>query len=470
MKKLLSISLMLAVLSSVQAETVKLLDREVVVRYPNYDESKIAPYKLEDPLVFLDGRKVSREEWPSRRREILGIFAKEMYGEEPPLPETVETELVDEKVAVAGYAVRRQYRMWFRKDRTGPCINWIVWTPRYSEKTSPVVLFLNPRGNHELVPDDDIPVMTAWTRSKPTTDGHSATARTRGLMQNPENATVFPVGTIIARGYAVMSACYCEVSSDPDNRAPDAAIYRQEVMAYNGVFALWGKRDSSRTDNITALGAWAWALSRGLDLAERIPGIDAAQSVVTGCSRLGKAALLAAARDERFAVCVPNQAGGGGVTLAKRDYGENPSTENRAFTHWYCPAYAKYAADPAKTLTFDQHLLVACIAPRALLVEGFDKPWFDTKGEYLSLRAASPVWEMFYGEGLPPGDWPDAYDTSAIGSRLGYVRRSEGHGISAYDWKWMLDFADRVFALRKAEADKGAVRPVSFRNDQHAKR
>ena len=83
MKKLLSISLMLAVLSSVQAETVKLLDREVVVRHPNYDESKIAPYKLEDPLVFLDGRKVSREEWPSRRREILNIFAKEMYGEEP---------------------------------------------------------------------------------------------------------------------------------------------------------------------------------------------------------------------------------------------------------------------------------------------------------------------------------------------------------------------------------------------------
>ena len=142
-------------------------------------------------------------------------------------------------------------------------------------------------------------------------------------------------GYVIARGYAVMSACYCEVSSDPDMRAPDAAIYPQEIMAYNGVFTLWGPRDPKRTDNITAIGAWGWALSRGLDLAERIPEIDAKKAVVTGCSRLGKSALMAAARDERFAVCVPNQTGGGGAPLAKRDYGENVSTENRMFTHWY---------------------------------------------------------------------------------------------------------------------------------------
>ena len=37
------------------------------------------------------------------------------------------------------------------------------------------------------------------------------------------------------------------------------------------------------------------------------------------------------------------------------------------------------------------------------------------------------------------------YDTSAIGRDLGYVRRSQSHGISAYDWRWTLDFADGVF-------------------------
>lgn len=430
---------------SVPADTVRTLDREVFVRAPNFDEEKVGPYSLEDPLTFLDGRRVTKENWTERRKEILGIFAREMYGVEPPRPKTVITELADERVSVAGFAVRRQYKMWFKPDKKGPCINWIVWLPRHVKRPVPVISFLNYRGNHELVPDGDVPLMTSWCRSEEAAPNHRAEEKTRGVMQDPDSATVFPVGMILARGYAVMSACYCEVSSDPDRRMADADIFVQESMAYNGVFTLWGTRDPDRTDNITAIGAWAWALCRGLDLAERIAEIDAKKAVVTGCSRLGKAALLAAARDERFAVCVPNQTGGGGVPLAKRDFGENISTENRNFTHWYCKAYAKYAKDPAGMLTFDQHLLVSCVAPRAILVEGFDADWFDPRGEYLSLKAASPVWEMFYGRGLPQVRFPVPYDTSAVGERMGYVRRTEEHGISACDWTWLMSFSDGVF-------------------------
>jgi hypothetical protein len=428
-----------------EGETVKVFDREVYVHNPNYDKSKIHPYTLEDPLTFLDGRKVTAANWPERRKEILGIFAKEMYGAEPPAPETVVTELADEKTgAVAGYAIRRQYRMWFKADKSGPCINWIVWIPRYAGRPVPVISFLNYRGNHELVTDADIPVMSAWSRNGIHVKDHRASAETRGLMQRTDEATDFPIRTILARGYAVMSACYCEVSPDPNGDEQDPA-FKQHPFAYTGVFELWGRRDPNRDDDITAIGAWGWALSRGLDLAERIPEIDAKKSVVTGCSRLGKSALMAAARDERFAVCVPNQTGGGGVPLAKRDYGENISTESRSFTHWYCKAYAKYARNPHETLTFDQHLFLACVAPRALLVEGFDSPWFDTEGEFLALKAASPVWNMLRGSGLPDVAWPADYDTSAIGPVLGYVHRSEEHGISAYDWKWTMDFADKVF-------------------------
>jgi len=75
----------------------------------NYDKSRIAPYTLEEPLTFVDGRKVTiKADWRARREELLGIFAKEMYGVEPPKPETLITDLVDEKITVAGYAVRRQ--------------------------------------------------------------------------------------------------------------------------------------------------------------------------------------------------------------------------------------------------------------------------------------------------------------------------------------------------------------------------
>ena len=449
MKRIVVAGIAAAFAMNASAETVFAQDRDVFVHAANYDVSKIVPYTLEDPLTFVDGRKVATAaDWAERRKEILGIFAKEMYGEEPPKPDVLVTDLVDEKPAIDGHAIRRQYKMWFRQDRTGPCLNWIMWIPKPERKPVPVILFLNYRGNHELVPDDDIQVQQGWTRSNDNTDGNSSSARTRGRMQNPNLASVFPLGTILARGYAVMSACYCEVSPDPTSSEKDPR-FQQNPFAYTGVFELWGRRDPERTDNITALGAWAWALSRGIDLAERVPELDAKRAVATGCSRLGKAALIAAARDERFAVCVPNQTGGGGVPLAKRDYGENISTENRSFTHWYCRAYAKYAEAPWKTMPFDQHLFVACIAPRALLVEGFDKPWFDTEGEYLAVKAASPVWKLLGKDGMPDVAWPADYDTSAIGRHLGYVRRPQNHGISAYDWKWMMDFADGVFGKRQ---------------------
>ena len=383
-------------------------------------------------------------DWERRRAEILGIFAREMYGVEPPPPAALNADLVDEKVTCAGYAIRRQYKMTFTPDKSEPVVNWIAWIPRWAKKPAPVILFLNYRGNHELVSDPDIPLMTAWSHNGKFVKNHRPDESTRGIMLRSDADSKFPLGMLLSRGYAVMSACYCEVSPDPTfhEKKPE---FSQKTFPYTGVFALWGPRDESRTDNTTSLGAWAWALSRGLDLAERIPEIDAKKSVVTGCSRLGKSALLAAARDTRFAVCVPNQCGGGGVCLAKRDFGENVNTEVHAFSHWYCRAYDKYAKDPARLLTFDQHLLLASIAPRAVLVEGFDTSrWMDTEGEFLACVAAAPVWR-FLGKGtMPSVPYPDNYDESAIGDCLGYVRRSEMHGIADCDWMWLLDFADHA--------------------------
>ena len=120
----------------------------------------------------------------------------------------------------------------------------------------------------------------------------------------------------------------------------------------------------------------------------------------------------------------------------------------RMFPHWYCRAYAKYI-DNEQAMKFDQHLLLAAVAPRALLVQGFDEGWFDTKGEYLAAKAASPAWEFLGKKGLPAGDFPAEFDTSLIGTSLGYVRRGGEHGISGYDWVWMLDFADGCWNLNQ---------------------
>ena len=407
----------------------------------NYDESAVAPYTLEDPLRFADGRKVrSRAQWPERRNEILEIFQREMYGRMPGPGEGIFLETFDEGTTLAGFGTRRQVRMWFRPDKTGPKVDWLIVTPNHVKGPVPVIMLLNYYGNHEILPDPEILVTDSWMRERKDV--------VRGRLNGDGDDTVYPVGMLTARGYAVVTACYCDISPDPEKKHIVDGVRLQDTFAYTGIFDLWGPRDPARTDNTTSLAAWAWVLRRGMDMIEQDPALDSERVVLTGCSRLGKAALIAGAFDERFPVVVPVQTGGGGVPLAKRNFGETVGTEVVSFRHWYCRAYDKYA-DNTDAMPFDQHLLLSCIAPRALLVEGFDKGWFDTKGEFLSVQAASPVWKFLGKKGLPKVEWPDDYDTSAIGPVLGYVRRSNNHGISAIDWTWMLDFADGVWGQGK---------------------
>ena len=400
----------------------------------NYDKSLIPAYKLEDPLTFADGRKVrNAKEWKARRAEILEIFQSEMYGRMPADPETVVTEVLDEGTTLAGFATRRQVRMWFRADRTGPTIDWLVVSPRFAKGPVPTVLMLNYGGNHTVLFDKEIlitPGYSLWNEEIPA----------RGSQSDPNNRTTIPVDRLISEGYALVTACYEDISPDPD----PATEEEKNANAYTGVFELWGARDPQRCDNTTSLTAWAWGLRRGMDLIEKDDRLDQSKVLLTGYSRLAKAALIASAFDERFPVVVPNQTGGGGAPLAKHWFGENVETENRMFSHWYCKAYAKYAGNES-SMPFDQHLLLSCVAPRAMLIEGFDEDWFDTEGEFLALQAASPVWEFLGRDGLPETTWPDDYDTKAIGPTIGYVRRDQLHGISAIDWKWMLDFAGKIF-------------------------
>ena len=376
----------------------------------NADESAVGPYTLENPLQFIDGQPVrTAEDWRARRTEILSLFEREMYGRVPgPCP--VYLDSLGQGEAFSGFAVRKQVRMWFKEDRTGPGIDWLIVYPADAPRPVPTIIALNFYGNEAI-------------------EGGP------GIFEKANLLSSWPVDVILARGYALVTACYTDVSPDPESSA------EQEGLAFSGVFDLWP--DSGTPEGPRALGAWAWALMRGLDMIEQDPALDGSRTAVVGCSRLGKAALLAGAFDDRFAAVVLNQTGGGGVPLAKRDFGEHVLSETSRFKHWFAPAYARYAGCEAEKMPFDQHLLVSCIAPRPLLVEGFNKPWFDTHGEFLCLQAASPVWELLGVPGLPDVSWPDNFDTSAIGPCLGYVRRPYEHGISAWDWMWMLDFLDR---------------------------
>ena len=402
----------------------------------NRDEDKVKPYTLPDPLKFADGTPVENTaQWPARREEILRLFQQEMYGAMPPAS-PIYLELIEEGNTLCGAGTRSQMRMYFREDGTGPHIDWLILYPNHVKGPVPAVMLLNYYGNHTVVEDPEVMVPTCWLEDseKYCISGNRASAEGRGILAGRNTVTVFPVDEILSRGYAFVTACYGDISPDPDafqNADEQLSIARQ------GVYELWDKDITTGT-----LMAWAWGLCRGMDMLEKEDQrIDASRVILTGSSRLGKAALLASAFDSRFAVTVINQTGGGGIPLAKRNFGEYVGSEVDHFGYWWCREFAKYAGRE-KDLPFDQHMLVSCIAPRPLLVEGFNNPWFDTRGEFLCLQAASRVWRFLGAEGLPDVEWPASYDTSAIGPTLGYVRREGGHGIAPIDWEWTLGFAE----------------------------
>ena len=391
----------------------------------NYDETKAGvlgkDYALEDPLVFADGRCVrTAHDWAARRRELLDLFEREVYGRLPPPPREMTFDVMDEKTSEDRFATIRRYRQYFRNDKSRPVIDWIVVLPRHARERVPVFLHLNYAGLDKI-------------ESKKT------------------NHYNLPWDVLVASGYAFMSACYTQITGDGEDRGG----------IFNGVCELWGERDFGKTDNSGSLMIWAWGLMRGLDLAERIPEIDASRNVVIGSSRLGKAALLAAAYDERVAVCIANQTGAVGAQLMKRNYGETLKGQRLAVPHWYCRSVWKYAEDP-KTQPFDQHLLLSCIAPRALLLECYHKKWFDPKGEWMAAKAASSAWELLTGKALgggeqAPDEWPEPYSDLMVRPPFGYVRRTECHGLGPYDWKWAVDFANGALdqIVRPSHFEKG---------------
>jgi hypothetical protein len=407
-------------------------------RPANYDEAKVAPYTLPDPLTFANGKKLTaRDQWPARRMEILAIFEDQMYGIIPPRPAVMRTELLESGETLNGTVVRKQIRMWFGKEDKGPRIDWICFLPKNVAGPVPAYIGLNFYGNQEVLPDPQILVTDGWLRNNAEhfIVNNRASEKSRGLSAVPEASQYWPVEMLSARGYALVTACYGEIDPDYDDGYT------------NGVHVLFPPPSRPVPGNYTtSLAAWAWGLMRGMDMIEKDSAIDPQRVAVIGCSRLAKAALLAGAKDERFAVVIPNQTGGGGTPPAKRDYGENVSIQNQKFPHWFCGNYRKYSDNEA-ALSFDQHMLLAACAPRKLYVSSFPGQWFDPYGEFLSMKAAEPVWQFLGHPGLPAEKWPEE-NVPVSSSHLAYHRRPGDHGISPFDWKSYLDFTDRAFGIK----------------------
>jgi len=151
---------------------------------------------------------------------------------------------------------------------------------------------------------------------------------------------------------------------------------------------------------------WAWGISRVIDALEALPEakIDTRRLAVSGCSFQGKIALYAGAFDERIALTIPHESGGGGTIswrysdmLEKRDKVE---VENLLHAQggstnfpWYARALRQFNNAPDK-LPFDHHELIAMIAPRAvLMIESSQIPRMGAEAARVDALAACEVWK-----------------------------------------------------------------------------
>jgi hypothetical protein len=399
----------------------------------NYDESRVGTLALPDPLLAADGSRVANDAtWRrTRRDEILELFRTHVYGRSPGRPEGMRFEAGPAKVALAGKATRREVRVLFSGRPDGPSLDLLLFVPTGAPRPVPAFLGLNFRGNHTVHPDPAITLSKAWVRDAPGVVDHRATEETRGSA-----AGRWPVETIVARGYALVTGYYGDIDPDFDDGFQ------------NGVHPLFYRPGQTRPepDEWGSIGAWAWGLSRTLDYLETDIDVDASRVALIGHSRLGKTALWAGAQDERFAVVISNNSGEGGAALARRWYGETVADLNRAFPHWFCDNYARYDDDVA-ALPVDQHMLIALMAPRPVYVaSALEDRWADPRGEFLAAQGAGPVYRLFGLTGVGESDWPPP-DTP-VGRTVGYHVRSGKHDVTPYDWEQYLDFTDRLLSLR----------------------
>jgi len=405
-----------------------------------YYEEKVPDYTLPETLVMADGTKVADAEmWRMRRRpQILELFRKYVYGRAPVgRPKGMTFKVFDlEHMALNGQATRKQVTVNFTGKECGPSMDMLIYLPNSAKKPIPTFVILNFGGNHTIHPDPAIKLSTRWMRR-----GRQATEQSRGRSHSS-----YPVEKILARGYGLATIYYGDI--DPD--------YHDGFK--NGVHPVFDKlvNGERAPDAWGSICGWAWGLSRAMDYFESDKDIDESRVTVLGHSRLGKTALWAGARDERFAIVISNNSGCGGAALSRRRFGETVKQINTSFPHWFCDNFKKYNGEEDR-LPVDQHMLVALMAPRPVYVASADEDlWADPRGEFLSCENAEPVYKLLGLKGLEVEKMP-ALNSPIQRGRIGYHIRTGGHGLTEYDWLRYMDFADRYF--------KGAKPSSRDRND-----
>ena len=357
--------------------------------------------QLPPVLTAANGEKiVSAAQWEQLRRpEILRIFEREVFGQAPACPDDLTVTLAAHNPrALDGSAVLDEYEISF----SGP----------FGKFAFPFALFL-PQGEGPFPA-----TLLVCNRDKAENMDLTRVRRTG----------FWPVESIVRRGYAACAFYVGDVDTDEDDGS---------VHGVQPVFT-----PERGPHDWATIAAWAWGAMRVMDALELDARIDKAHVAVVGQSRGGKTSLWCAAQNPRFWAIYSSNSGCVGTALSHFKDGETLRQINEVFPYWFCGAFKKYN-DREAELPFDQHQLMACVAPRLLYVSASTlDDWADPEAEFLGTKLAGCAWKL-YGKETLPFDAVAEPDRPLTSECMGFHNRSGEHDLTEIDWMHFLDFLDR---------------------------
>jgi hypothetical protein len=387
----------------------------------NFDESKVSPYSLPDPLVLKNGRKVTTAEmwWKQRRPEIVEDFDREIYGRAPNSTPKVNWEVTSSTKELNGdVPVITKTLVGHVDNSSSPLIKvdiqLTLTTPAKAQGPVPVMMEFG------LSPE-----VLAALRKRFSEAQWAAFAGNGPSWQQQ----------VLAKGWGYAILIPTSVQADNGEGLTE------------GIIGLVNKGQPRKLDDWGALRAWAWGASRALDYFETDPSVDAKQVGIEGLSRYGKAALVAMAYEPRLAIAFVGSSGEGGAKILRRKFGEQ--VENIASPseyHWMAENLLKYAGPlTPNDLPVDSHELVALCAPRPVFISSGSQQveggWVDAKGMFLGAVGAGPVYKLLGKKDLGTTEFPPM-ETALIDGDIAFRQHSGGH-TTGPNWPTFLMFASR---------------------------
>ena len=191
-------------------------------------------------------------------------------------------------------------------------------------------------------------------------------------------------------------------------------------------------------------------------LGPEVTKIDTKHIGVTGCSYAGKMALFCGAFDERVALTIAQEPGGGGAAAWRysRYLNIQPGAEpvenlDKTDYNWFKESMRDtYGGDSVSYLPHDHHELAAMICPRALLMLGNpDFVWLADPSAYVSMNGAIKVWEQF-----------------GIDDRVGYsIVANHGHcQLPEVQYPEVEAYIDRFLLGKENQNTKVRIAPESY--------